>query len=78
MEGNHLHVFVRDLAGALAWFARVWAAEPTYRDEGMAVLPFGPISSSSTKTRKRRSPRWDTRAQIAMPISGQWLTAVLR
>jgi predicted enzyme related to lactoylglutathione lyase len=43
MEGNHFHVFVRDLAGALAWFARVWAAEPTYRGEGMAVLQFGPI-----------------------------------
>lgn len=43
MEGNHFHVFVRDLAGALAWFSRVWAAEPTYREEGMAVLRFGPI-----------------------------------
>ena len=43
MEGNHVHVFVRDLADALAWFARIWAAEPTYRDESMAVLPFGPI-----------------------------------
>ena len=43
MEGNHFHVFVRDLSGALAWFARVWAAEPTHREERMAVLPFGPI-----------------------------------
>ncbi len=43
MEGNHFHVFVQDLGGALAWFARVWAAEPTYRGERMAVLPFGPI-----------------------------------
>lgn len=43
MEGNHFHVLVRDLAGALAWFARVWDAEPTYRGEGMAVLQFGPI-----------------------------------
>jgi catechol 2,3-dioxygenase-like lactoylglutathione lyase family enzyme len=43
MEGNHVHVFVRDLAGALAWFARVWAVEPTHREERMAVLPFGPI-----------------------------------
>lgn len=43
MEGNHIHVFVRDLAGALAWFARVWAAEPTYRQERMAILRFGPI-----------------------------------
>jgi len=43
MEGNHVHVFVRDLAGALAWFARVWAAEPTYLNEDMAVFQFGPI-----------------------------------
>ena len=43
MEGNHFHVFVRDLPGALAWFAQVWAVEPTYRGERMAVLQFGPI-----------------------------------
>ena len=43
MEGNHFHIFVRDLAGALAWFAQMWAAEPTYRGERMAVLRFGPI-----------------------------------
>lgn len=43
MEGNHFHVLVRDLAGALDWFARVWGAEPTHRGESMAVLPFGPI-----------------------------------
>jgi predicted enzyme related to lactoylglutathione lyase len=43
LEGNHFHVFVRDLAGALAWFAQVWAAEPTYREERMAVLRFGSI-----------------------------------
>ena len=43
MEGNHFHVFVRDLPGALAWFAQVWAAEPAYRGERMAVLQFGPI-----------------------------------
>jgi len=43
MEGNHFHVLVRDLAGALAWFARVLAAQPTYRGETMAVIPFGSI-----------------------------------
>jgi predicted enzyme related to lactoylglutathione lyase len=43
MDGNHFHVFVRDLAGALEWFARVWVAEPSHREERMAVLPFGPI-----------------------------------
>lgn len=43
MEGNHVHVCVRDLPGTLAWFARVWTTEPTYQHEGMAVLQFGPI-----------------------------------
>jgi predicted enzyme related to lactoylglutathione lyase len=43
MEGNHFHVSVRDLDGALAWFARVWVTKPTYREERMAVLRFGPI-----------------------------------
>jgi predicted enzyme related to lactoylglutathione lyase len=43
MEGNHFHVFVRDLAGTLAWFSSVWAAEPTHREERMAVLQFGPV-----------------------------------
>jgi predicted enzyme related to lactoylglutathione lyase len=43
MEANHFHVLVGDLAGALTWFARVWAAQPTYQEERMAVLPFGPI-----------------------------------
>lgn len=43
MEGNHFHVQVRDLADALDWFDRVWAIEPSYRGESMAVLPFGPL-----------------------------------
>jgi hypothetical protein len=43
VDGNHFHVFVRDLAGALDWFDRVWAAQPTYRGDEMAVLQFGPV-----------------------------------
>ena len=43
MEGNHFHVHVRDLPGALAWFAVVWVTEPTYHEESMAVLRFGPV-----------------------------------
>jgi hypothetical protein len=43
MEGNHFHVHIRDLPGALAWFARVWVTEPIYQEESMAVLQFGPI-----------------------------------
>ena len=44
MDGNHFHVQVRDLDAAVDWFARIWDAEPTYRDEEMAVLPFGPLA----------------------------------
>jgi predicted enzyme related to lactoylglutathione lyase len=43
MEGNHFHVHVRDLPGALAWFARVWVTEPIYQEESMAILQFGPV-----------------------------------
>jgi predicted enzyme related to lactoylglutathione lyase len=43
MEGNHFHVFIRDLPGALAWFARVWVTEPIYQEKTMAVLQFGPV-----------------------------------
>jgi hypothetical protein len=43
MEGNHFHVHIRDLQGALSWFARVWVTEPIYQEESMAVLQFGPI-----------------------------------
>ena len=43
MDGNHFHVFVRDLAETLAWFDRVWATQPTYHGDEMAVLQFGPI-----------------------------------
>ena len=43
MEGNHFSVFVRDLPGALAWFARVWAAEPTCRERNAWPSPIGPI-----------------------------------
>lgn len=43
MEGNHFHVHIRDLDAALDWFDGVWTAQPTYREEEMAVLQFGPI-----------------------------------
>jgi len=43
MEGNHFHVHIRDLSDALDWFARVWATEPMYQEESMAVLQFGPV-----------------------------------
>jgi predicted enzyme related to lactoylglutathione lyase len=43
MDGNHFHVFVRDLAGTLTWFDRVWNTQPTYRGEEMAVLEFGSV-----------------------------------
>jgi predicted enzyme related to lactoylglutathione lyase len=43
MDGNHVHVVVRGLDDAVAWFARVLEIKPTFTGSGMAVLPFGPI-----------------------------------
>jgi hypothetical protein len=39
MRFNHLHVAVRDLAGALDWLERVWDIQPTFENGGgMAVV----------------------------------------
>jgi hypothetical protein len=44
MKGSYVHLGVRDLSGALRWLERVWQARPTFRNERMAVLPFGSLS----------------------------------
>ena len=44
MKASHVHVGVTDLAAALEWLATVWQLRPTFRDERMAVLPFGDVS----------------------------------
>ena len=41
MQLNHIHLQVRDLPSALAWLDRVWGASATFRNEKMAVVPFG-------------------------------------
>jgi predicted enzyme related to lactoylglutathione lyase len=39
-----VHVGVTDLAAALEWLETVWQLRPTFRNERMAVLPFGDVS----------------------------------
>ena len=41
MHLNHIHVAVRDLAGALAWLDKVWQLKAEFRNERMATLAFG-------------------------------------
>jgi hypothetical protein len=41
MRLNHIHLQVRDLPSALAWLDRVWEASATFRNERMALVPFG-------------------------------------
>ena len=38
MRFNHLHIPVRDLAGALDWLTRVWGSQPSFENGGMAVV----------------------------------------
>ena len=39
MRFNHLHIPVRDLAGALDWLAKVWGSQPSFENGGgMAVV----------------------------------------
>jgi hypothetical protein len=44
MQGAHVHLGVRSLAKTLAWMEKVWKTKPVYRDEQMAVVPFGPLT----------------------------------
>ena len=41
MRLNHIHLQVRDLPSALAWLDGVWGAPATFRNQRMAVVPFG-------------------------------------
>jgi predicted enzyme related to lactoylglutathione lyase len=43
MKASHIHVGVRDLAGALEAFERLWSMSPVYQNERMATLRFGEI-----------------------------------
>jgi catechol 2,3-dioxygenase-like lactoylglutathione lyase family enzyme len=44
MKVGHVHFGVKDLPGALQWMDTVWQLRPVYRDERMAILPFGEFS----------------------------------
>lgn len=43
MKLNHIHLGVRDLPAAIGWLDQVWDVRPTFRNEHMAVIPFGSI-----------------------------------
>ena len=38
MRFNHLHIPVRDLAGAVDWLAKVWGSQPSFENGGMALV----------------------------------------
>lgn len=40
MRLNHIHVGVRDLAGALEWLDRVWQVKADFQNERIATLSF--------------------------------------
>ena len=44
MNGSHVHVGVTDLPAAVRWLEAVWELRPTFRNDRMAVLPFGSVS----------------------------------
>lgn len=41
MHLNHIHLGVRDLAGALDWLDRVWRVKAQFQNDRMATLSFG-------------------------------------
>jgi hypothetical protein len=41
---DHIHLGVRDLPSALAWFERVLQWTPTYRDDRIAVIAARPLT----------------------------------
>jgi len=43
MRLNHIHFAVRDLPAAIGWLEQMWDVRPTFRNERMAVIPFGSI-----------------------------------
>jgi hypothetical protein len=44
LELDHVHLGVKDIPSALAWFERVLLSEPTYQDERMAILALKPMT----------------------------------
>jgi len=43
MKLNHIHLRVRDLAGAVEWLDKVWGAKATFQNDQLASVPVGRI-----------------------------------
>ena len=44
MNASHVHVGVTDLEATVRWLEVVWELRPTFRNDHMAVLPFGGVA----------------------------------
>lgn len=44
LEVGHIHLAVRDLPSAVAWFETVLQLKPTFQDQRLAVLPVKPTA----------------------------------
>jgi catechol 2,3-dioxygenase-like lactoylglutathione lyase family enzyme len=44
MNASHVHVGMTDLPAALRWLEAVWELRPSFRNDRMAVFPFGGVS----------------------------------
>ena len=44
MTGSHVHLRVTDLRAAVQWLDHVWQVRPTFENDRMASVPFGPIA----------------------------------
>ncbi|MCI0339631.1 MAG: VOC family protein [Planctomycetales bacterium] len=42
LVGNHVHLWVKDLRGALRWLAKVWGVRPLFAIPHLAVVPYAP------------------------------------
>jgi predicted enzyme related to lactoylglutathione lyase len=50
LEMGHIHLGVKDIPSALAWFDKVFQWKPVFQDERMAILPVKPIGIILDKT----------------------------
>lgn len=44
LQGAHIHIGLKDLPGGIAWLGAKLGVAPSYQNERMAVIPFGPLS----------------------------------
>lgn len=50
LQVSHIHLGVKDVPSALAWFERVFQWKPVYQDARMAILPVKPMGVILDKT----------------------------